>query len=244
MEPTKKTARLAGLLWVLMIVFGLFAQVGVRESIIVAGDAAATAANIAANPFLFRLGFVSDLIMMVCYLLTPLVFYKLFVTVNKNLSALTVIFGLTGTAIGMLALLCEFAALHTLSGAPYLSVFNASQLQAQALLLLELNEHGYMIAHIFFSLWVLPLGILVYRSGFLPRVFGILFVTESFLGVLAVMIHFLAPNADLELNLMCFGAVAEISFTLWLLIKGINKSRVSAVKPLSAKPQESVQYTA
>ena len=231
MEPTKKTARLAGLLWLLMIVFGLFAQVGVRESLIVAGNAAATASNITANTLLFRLGFVSDLVMMVFYLLTPLVFYKLFAAVNKALASMTVIFGLMGTAIGMTALLCEFAALHILSGAQYLSVLDASQLQAQALLLLELNDHGYMIAHIFFSLWVLPLGILVYRSGFLPRIFGILFVLESFLGLLAFLIHFLSPNTALETNLMCVGAAAEISFTFWLLIRGINESGVSLLKP-------------
>ena len=236
MEPTKKTARMAGLLWLLMIVFGLFAQVGVRESLIVAGNAAATAANITADPFLFRLGFVSDLVMMVCYLLTPLVFYKLFAAVNKTLASMTVIFGLMGTAIGMTALLCEFAVLPILSGTQYFSAFDTRQVQAQALLLLELNDHGYMIAHIFFSLWVLPLGILVCRSGFLPRIFGILFVLESFLGLLAFLVHFLSPNTDLETNLMCVGAAAEISFTFWLLIRGINESRVSAAK-LSAVMQ-------
>ncbi len=236
MEPTKKTARLAGLLWLLMIVLGLFAQVGVRESLIVAGNAEETAANITANPHLFRLGFVSDVIMMVCYLLTPLVFYRLFAAVNKTLSAMTVIFGLMGTAIGMTALLCEFAALPILSGAQYLSAFDARQLQAQAMLLLELNDHRYMIAHIFFSLWVLPLGILVYRSGFLPRIFGVLFVLESLLGLLAFLVHFLSPNADLETNLMCVGAAAEISFTFWLLIRGIKGSGAKKMTPQAAMP--------
>ena len=235
MGPNKKTARLAGLLWFLMIALGLFAQIGVREALIVPGNAAATAANITANNFLFRLGFVSDLAMMVCYLLTPLVFYKLFVTVDKTLSTLTVIFGLMGTAIGMLALLCEFAALQVLSGAAYLSAFDASQLQAQAMLLLELNDHGYMIAHIFFALWVLPLGLLVYRSRFLPRVFGVLFVTETVAGLLAVLIHFLSPNADLETNLMCVGALAEISFTVWLLIRGIREPKMEALQPVAVR---------
>jgi len=116
MVPNKKIARLAGFLWLMMIVFGLFAQIGVRDRIIAPGDAAATANVIAANAFLFRLGFVSDLAMMICYLLTPLAFFKLVSTVNKNLSILTVLFGLMGTAIGMLNLLNEYAALHVLSG--------------------------------------------------------------------------------------------------------------------------------
>jgi hypothetical protein len=234
MEPTKKTARLAGLLWLAMIVFGLYAQLGVRENLIVAGNAAATAANITANSTLFRIGFVSDLVMMVCYLLTPLVFYKLFVTVDKPLSTLTVVFGLVGTAIGMLALLCEFAALQVLSGAAYLSAFNASQLQAQAMFLLDLNDHGYMIAHIFFALWVLPLGILVYRSRFIPRIFGVLFIAESITGILAILIHFLSPNGNLETALMCVGALAEFSFTAWLLIKGIKEPAAGIAKLATA----------
>lgn len=232
MIPNKKTARLAGFLWLLMIVFGLFAQIGVRDKIIVLGDAAATANAIASNVFLFRLGFVSDLAMMISYLLTPLVFYKLFSTVNKNLSILTVIFGLMGTAIGMLNLLNEFAALHVLSGIESLNAFDTRQLQAQAMLFLDLYDHGYMIAHIFFALWVLPLGVLVYRSGFLPRIFGILFVAETITSLLSIVIHFLYPNGGLETNLMWLGAFAEFSFTFWLLTRGINESKVSAAKLL------------
>ena len=233
MGPNKKTARLVGILWLLMIVLGLFAQMGVREALIVPGNAAVTAANITANTFLFRLGFVSDLAMMVCYLLTPLVFYKLFYTVNKSLSALMVIFAIVGTAIGMLSLLCEYAALHILSGSPTLSVFSTSQLQAQAMLLLELNDHGYMIAHIFFALWVLPLGMLVYRSLFLPRVFGILFVAETIAGLLSIIIHFLSPGGTLETNLLWLGALAEFSFTFWLLIRGIREPKIGVLQPVS-----------
>lgn len=230
MIPNKKTARLAGSLWLLMIVFGLFAQVGVRDAIIVLGDAAATTKNIATHTFLFRLGFVSDLAMMICYLLTPLAFFKLLNAVNKDLSILTVIFGLMGTAIGMLNLLNEFAALRILSGMEYLNAFDTRQLQAQAMLFLDLYEHGYVIADIFFALWVFPLGILVYKSGFLPRIFGILFVAETIASLLSVIIHFLCPNGVLETNLLLLGAIAEFSFTFWLLIRGINESKVNAAK--------------
>jgi hypothetical protein len=235
MGPNKKTARLAGILWLLMIALGLFAQIGVRETLIVPGSAAATAANISANTFLFRLGFVSDLAMMVCYLLTPLVFYKLFSAVNKSLSALMVIFAMVGTAIGMLGLLCEYAALQMLSGASYLGAFSASQLQAQAMLLLDLNDHAYMIAHIFFALWVLPLGILTYRSGFLPRVFGILFIVETIAGLLSIIIHFLSPGGTLETNLLWLGALAEFSFTFWLLFRGIREPKAGALQPVAVQ---------
>lgn len=231
MGPNKKTARLAGLLWVLMIVFGLFAQMGVRESIIIPGSAAATAANIVSANFLFRLGFVSDLAMLICYLLTPLVFYKLLSLVNKDLSALMVIFAIVGTAIGMLSLLCEYAAVQILSGTSYLGVFSTSQLESQAMLLLELNDHGYMIAHIFFALWVMPLGILIYRSGFLPRIFGILFIAETAAGVTSVILHFLFPGGTLETTLMWLGALAEFSFTFWLLLRGVRELRPGNLQP-------------
>lgn len=234
MGPNKKTARLAGILWLLMIALGLFAQICVRESIIVPGNAAVTASNIAANNLLFRLGFISDLAMLICYLLTPLVFHKLLSTVNRNLSALMVIFAVVGTAIGMLSLLCEYAAVHILSDTSYMGVFSASQLQAQAMLLLDLNDHGYMIAHIFFALWVLPLGILIYRSGFLPRVFGILFIAETAAGLLSIIIHFLFPGGTLETSLLWLGALAEFSFTFWLLLRGIREPKTGIVQSLSA----------
>ncbi|MHC1787448.1 MAG: DUF4386 domain-containing protein [Christensenellales bacterium] len=236
MNPTQKTARLAGFLWLLMIIFGLFAQVGVREGLIVAGDAAATAANITADPLRFRIGFVSDLVMLVCYLLTPLVFYRLLSGVSKPLATLSVIFAMVGTAIGMLGLLCEFAALQVLSNASYLGAFPAGQLQAQMMLLLDLNDHAYMIGHIFFALWVLPLGLLIYRSRFLPRVFGVLFLLETLTGLLAVLVHFLSPSPELETNLMCLGAAAEISFTLWLLVRGIHQAPAPALSPAPVTP--------
>lgn len=104
------------------------------------------------------------------------------------------------------------------------------------MLLLDLNDHAYMIGHIFFALWVLPLGLLIYRSRFLPRVFGILFPLETLTGLLAVLVHFLSPDLALETNLMCLGAATEIAFTLWLLIRGIRRAPAPALSPLPVSP--------
>jgi hypothetical protein len=141
------------------------------------------------------------------------------------MAALMVILAIVGSALNIFNLLNEFASLQLLSGAQYLNAFEASQLHAQAMLFLDLYEQGYVIAQIFFVTWVLPLGLLVYKSGFLPRIFGILFGIETFAGLLSTAINFLSPNAVLETSLLIPGAIAEISFMLWLLIRGINESK-------------------
>ena len=156
MIPNKKTARLAGFLWLLMFVFGPIAQI-IRDKLFVTGDVGVTAKNIMANEFLFRLGFVSDLIMMIIFMLLPLVLYRLLSTVNKNLSILMVIFVIIGTSINMINLLNEFAALQLLGGADYLSVFNVPQLKANAMLSYDLYLHGYEIANIFFAIYSVDL---------------------------------------------------------------------------------------
>ncbi len=226
MIPNKKTARLAGFLWLMMVVLGLFAQFFVREKLFVPDDIATTTNNIMENEFLFRLGFVSEQVMMICTIFTSLLLYKLLSSVNKNMAVLMVILAILGSAINMLNLLNGIAPLLLLSGAHYLNVFEANQLQALTMFFLDLYEQGYVIAQIFFVTWVLPLGLLVYKSRFLPRIFGILFVVETCVGLLSTAINFLYPNAVLETSLLIPAAIAEISFMLWLLIRGINESKV------------------
>ena len=226
MLPSKKTARLAGFLWLLMFIFGPIAQI-IRDKLFIASDMEATAHNIRANEFLFRIGFVSDLIMMIIFVLLPLVLYKLLSEVNKNLSIIMVIFVMLGTSINMINLLNEFAALHLLSGADYLSVFTDAQLQAKAMLSYDLYLHGYEIANIFFGLWLIPLGLLVYKSEFLPKVLGILLTIGGSGLLINVFVHFLFPSYMIvNIILLVPQILAEILFTLWILIRGINESKV------------------
>ena len=229
MGTNKKTARLAGLLWLLMFIFGPIAQI-VRSKIFVIGDIEATANNIIANEFLFRLGFVSDLIMMVIFLLLPLVLYKLLHTVDKNLSILMVIFVIVSVPINMLNLLNEFSSLHLLSGGEYLSMFENTKIKAQAMLSYDLYLHGYEIANVFFAIWLIPLGMLVYRSRFFPKVLGILLVVGGCGLFLEVFIHFLFPNLVLVNTILLIPqTIAEIAFLIWALIRGINESKVSPI---------------
>ncbi len=226
MIPSKKTARVAGFLWLLMFVFGIIAQI-IRNKLFIASDMGATAHNISANEFLYRIGFVSDLIMMVIFVFLPLVLCKLFSEVNKNLSILMVIFVALGTSINMINLLNEFAALQLLSGSEYLSVFTDAQLQAKAMLSYDLYLHGYEIANIFFGLWLVPLGLLVYKSEFLPKVLGILLIIGGSGLLINVFVHFLFPSYLIVNTILLIPqTLAEILFTLWILIRGINESKV------------------
>jgi len=229
MGTNKKTARLAGFLWLLMFIFGPIAQV-VRSKLFVTGDIEVTAHNIMTNELLFRFGFVSDLLMMVIFLLLPIVLYKLLSSVDKSLSILMVIFVIVSVPLNMLNLLNEYAALHLLSGADYLSIFETVQLKAQAMLYYDLYLHGYEIANIFFALWLIPLGILVYKSGFLPKVLGILLVVGG-CGLFAeVITYFLFPGYEIVNTILIIPqTIAESAFLLWILIRGINESKVKAV---------------
>lgn len=228
MGTNKKTARLAGLIWLLMFIFGPMAQV-VRSKLFIPGDSVTTAQNLLTNEFLFRLGFVSDLLMMVLFLLLPLVLYKLFCHVDKNLSLLMVIFVIVSVPINMLNLLNEFAALHLLRGAEYLNAVATEQLMANAMFTYDLYLNGYEIANVFFALWLVPLGLLVYKSGFLPKFLGTLLVVGGLSLFLEVLLYFLLPGYEtVNTILLIAQTISEFAFLLWILIRGINETKVGA----------------
>jgi hypothetical protein len=229
MNPNKKTARLAGLLFLLMVVTGLFAEIFFRQKLFVANDAAATAGNILSNVFLYRAGILSDILMSLFYLLTALALYRLLVSVNKHLAQTMVLFAAAGSVLLLGNILNELAPLTLLSAGAQPGAFTAGQLQAMAMLHYDAYNHGYMIGQVFFALWVLPLGVLIYRSKFIPKVLGILFVIETICGLLAVMVHFLAPNASFETVLLIPCTIAEFAFMFWLLIRGINESKLTVL---------------
>ncbi|PKM85714.1 MAG: DUF4386 domain-containing protein [Firmicutes bacterium HGW-Firmicutes-11] len=234
MGTNKRTARLAGLIWLLMFVFGPIAQI-VRSKLFVAGDMVATAQNIMSNENLFRMGFVSDLMMMALFLLLPLVLYKLFHNVDKNLSILMVILVMVSVPINMLNLLNEYAAFQVLSGTEYLGVFGAEQLMAQAMLSYDLYLHGYEIANVFFALWLIPLGLLVYKSVFLPRILGILLVVGGCSLFLEVFLHFLLPGFEtVNMILLIPQTLSEFAFLVWVLIRGINESKGTAARRIES----------
>jgi hypothetical protein len=227
MSPNKKTARFAGLLFLLMVAFGLVAEIFFRQKIFASNDQTVTANNILSNIFLYRAGITSDILMALSYLLTALALYKLLYSVDKNLAGVMVLFATAGSILLMFNTLNEFAPLYILNGNDCVSTFNSSQNQSLAMLFYNLYQHGYMIGQIFFAIWVLPLGVLIYKSGFIPKVFGILFVIETIFGFMSVIVHFLIPNGTVETLMLLPGTIAEFTFMFWLLIRGINESKVN-----------------
>ena len=211
-------ARLAGWLYLLVVPLGIFGALYVPSRLIVSGDAAETASNLAASESLFRLGIVSDLLAPIVLILVVLALYQLLKPVNQTMALLMVMFLLVGASVATLNKLNQFAALIILNDADYLKVFTSDQLQALALLFLRLHNRGGTIAAIFWGLWLFPMGYLVFKSNFLPRILGVLLMIACFGYVTDSLATLLGYNVSAGL----FAALAEVLFILWLLIKGVN----------------------
>jgi hypothetical protein len=192
----------------------------IRPAIIVPGDAATTVKNIMASGSLFRVSIVSDLIRQMFLVLLPLVLYRLLKPVNKNIAVLMVAFALVCIPFSMLNELNHVAVLLLSSGADYLKAFGADQLQALVMFFLDLRNYGTFIPQIL-SLWVLFLGYLVFKSGFLPRILGILLMLGGLCYTVQAVLFLLFPNID-AMILGLFAFIGEMLFYLWLLIRGVN----------------------
>jgi len=227
MNTNKKTARMAGLLYLIYIVVSIFANVLGRSKLIILGDAATTARNIIASALQFRIGFVLDLVSAVLFLLTAWALYVLLKPVNKNLALLFLLLNLGGVAVHCFSDLFLIASQVILSGAEYLKAFQADQLQALAMLSLDIYKNGFSgIAQIFFSAWLFPLGYLVYKSGTLPRFLGIIVMVECFAWLMfPVQFFFFPGNVVLTYVSSVAGFIGEFSLTLWLLIMGAKDQK-------------------
>ena len=219
-NPIKKTARVAGILYLMMTPFAIFSMFYVRSNLFVPGDAATTANNIMASEGLFRSGIVSWLICQTIFIFLVLVLYKLLKPVNKNHALLMVVLALIAVPIAFINELNQFAVLVLLSGADYLTAFEVDQLHAQVMLFLDLHEHGIIIAQMFWGLWLFPFGYLVFKSGFLPRILGVLLMIGCF-GYLIDFVRFVF-FPDFDVTISQFTGIGELLLPLWLLVKGVN----------------------
>ncbi len=220
----QKTARVAGLLYFIYMVTTISADVFGRSALIISGDAAATASNIATHEWQFRLGFVDDLVANVFFFLAAWALYALLKSVNKNLAVLFMLLNLAGVAIACANDLNLMAALLLSGGADYLKALPADQLQALAMLFLNLYNNAYWITQIFFAAWLLPLGYLVYKSGFLPKLLGIIMMIHCFFWSMTFFCHFLFPGfTAITFISYPLGFISEFGLTMWLLIKGVKE---------------------
>jgi hypothetical protein len=222
MYSLKKTARIAGILILIITVFAPFSMMYIPSTLIVPGDAAETAGNIMASEGLFRLGIVSDAIVFLLEIAITVLLYMLLKPVNKTLSLVAAFARLAMTVVQGINLLNQFAALLLLSGVGYLKAFEPGQLHALVLLFLSAHESVTLIWGIFFALHLFFLGYLVYKSGYIPRILGILLVIASLCYLIQSFGIILLPEFENAFSLVGFVSIVELAFPLWLVIKGVR----------------------
>lgn len=215
-------ARITGVLYLLTIITGIFAQGFVANRLIVDGDAAATATNILAHRNLFGLGFTVFLIEMTCQTAFTALLYELLKPAGRSVSLIATFLGLAGCIIKTFSRLFYVAPLFVLGGASYLSVFRPEQLQALALLFLKVNDRGAGMALAFFGFYAVLTGYLIIRSTFLPRILGVLSVVAG-----VGWLTFLLPPLGYRLFLYVapLGLLGAAALIVWLLVFGVNEQR-------------------
>ena len=214
-------ARITGIVYLFYFLTAILAEVFMK-GIVVSGDAAATANNIQAHEPLFRLGLGTGLIATAWYIALTALLYELFKPVNRSVSLVAAFFSLVGCAIQAFGSVFQFAPLVISGSSADLSAFKPEQSQALALILFKLDSQAQTITLVFFGLYCLLIGCLIFKSTFLPRILGVLMVLAG-LGWLT----FLAPPLANALSpyVLVLGFLAELSLMLWLLVKGVNVER-------------------
>ena len=220
-------ARTGGVLYLVIIIAGMFAVILVRDKLIVSGDAAATAHNIMANQLLWRFGIVADLFMHVLDIPVMWIIYLLLRLVNKNLALLVVLFNLIQTAVLVANKLNLIWPLLQLGSVDYLKTVEPNQLYAQVYLYIKMHDTGFGVGLIFFGFVCLVEGYLIFKSGYLPKTIGVLmqiaglcYLTNSFTLLLAPKLASMLFPA-----ILMPGFIAELSFCLWLIVKGVNVTK-------------------
>jgi len=235
MSFIKNPGRFAGLLYLLFSLPGFFAMVYVPSKLMVQGNAAATANNIVASETLFRLGIVGQLICQTGFIFVALALYDLFKGTNRRQAVLYVILAVVAIPIAFLNELNSNAALVLVRGADFLSIFEKPQREALAMLFLRLHEEGIGAVELCWGLGIFILGLLVYRSRFLPRLLGVWLVLDGFAYVIMSLTSVLSPQYYGKVFTYCQPAIfGEVAFMLWLVIRGAQPPALDAATSSSA----------
>jgi hypothetical protein len=207
------------------LVLSGFSQLYVRPSVFVAGDATATANNVRASATLMRIGLATDLAGFACWLVVGIALFTLLRSVDQRAALAMVIFVAVGVAMGAVNLINHAGALLVATVAAYSTGLGAGASDTLVLLFLNLQRAGYFIAQIFYALWLLPAGYLLYRSGWFPKALGVLVAIGCFSLLAEMAVVFSSPGfeeTDLALLVLMPGAIAELAFMVWLAVKGAN----------------------
>ena len=220
LEHPRLLARIAGILYLLEMMTGAISIYGLG-TIVVAGDAAATAANSRSHESLLVLSFAFNLLQFACYIGVTALLYWLLRPVNAVVSLLAAFFSLTGCIVGAVSCLFQIAPLIILGGPRYLTIFNSAQLDALAFLLHRLYSQCFEISFVFFGFYCLLIGYLVYKSGFMPRLIGAGMVVAGLLWLFFLW----PPFAESMFRYVVVAALGELALALWLVIVGVDQQQ-------------------
>jgi len=223
-QSVQAYARVGGILYFVVIVAAIFAQVFVRSRLTVPGDASATAANILASEFLFRTGIAAELVVLLCDVALALIFFVLLRPVSRNLALLAAFLRVVMAAISGVNALNHFDALLWLQATPYAVGIEPTLLQTMAYHALKTHAYGFHVALVFFGVCCLILGVLIHRSGFLPKILGSLMIVAGICYLINSFASFLAPVIAGKLGpaILLPALVAEVSLAFWMMIRGVD----------------------
>ncbi|MGH9934821.1 MAG: DUF4386 domain-containing protein [Blastocatellia bacterium] len=220
-------AKVGGVLYLIIIALGALGEGVVRGSIVVPGNATATAANLRSMEWLWRLGVAGEVVLLTCAIALALILYILLRRVSRDLALAAVFFNLVCIAIEGVAAVSLAAALFPLASAPYLNAFTPEQINAMAMLSVRSHTTGFGIALIFFGIECVILGYLIYRSGYMPRSIGVLMEIAGVCYVINSFAMLVSPPLSSRLfpAILIPSFIAELSLALWLLVKGVNEEK-------------------
>ena len=237
MHPTKKAGRIAGAIYASMVFVGPFSLIYVPNKLIVHGDATATAANVLAHQTLFGFGIMADMAGAVIFISLAVALYRLLSGISVPWALLMVGFAFVSAAVGFVDTLNNIAALHLFRGGEFLSVFDQTQRNSLGMFFLRLHTQGIFMNEVFWGLWLFPFGLLVYRSGFLPRWIGVWLMINCFAYlILSPIALFFPAYYDTGFKLAQPVLFGELAIMLWLMIKGVKVPTApsSALQPAAA----------
>jgi hypothetical protein len=236
MSTPKRLARIAGFLYLLVGIFGGFAEGYVEPKMYVAGNAAKTVGNIVANAGLVRLGVVSDLLDATFFVFTALVLYVLLKHVHGSVARAMLVFVMLAAGITCVAAVFEFEGLRIATGAVDLGALGAGGSSAMVLLMVDVQHYSLLAAQIFFGLWLAPLGYLAYRSGWFPKALGVVLIAAAASYIVDLLAAFLAPDIARSIHgfATILPAIAEPAMVLYLLVIGVWIRKPRAERVLAA----------
>jgi hypothetical protein len=218
-------ARIGGILYLTIIVLGALGEAVVRGSIVVSGDATATAANLRSMEWLWRLGIAGEVVLLMCAIALALILYVLLRPVSRDLALLAVLFNLVAIAIEGVAAVTLATTLLPVTNTAFVNAFNREQLDVMAMLAVRSHSTGFAIALIFFGVECVILGVLISRSGYMPRAVGVLMLVAGVCYVINSFALLLSPPLSSRLfpAILVPALIAELSLALWLLLKGVRE---------------------